>query len=346
MMSEINCIRVADSNMMQTTTIIVGGSRRNRNQKVGWLSGQAKVRNTFYSGSNPFPTSIGMAQMKKGKTIIIHSKVSYGYVGSNTTSLVLQMKGYDIINIPTVLYSNHLGYPTAGGGVVADELFAAILEGIEKLGILHEITGIITGYMGTAAQVERTAKWIREIKRMYPRIQYLCDPVMGDTDKGLYVSSEIPDAIVTHLIPLADILTPNQFEAERIVKRPIQMEREIIPTLQEQFNLLKQRIIITGCRLSTTEPDSINTCVVKNASFDIITTKKINLHPPGTGELFTAHLYLLLLEKAPIKKAVQKAGDLLSTVLCRMAKEKREEFELSDISYSINLLQKQMQCMK
>lgn len=150
-------------------------------------------------------------QVKNKKTIVIHSKVAYGYVGSNTTSLVLQLAGQDVISVPTVILSNRYGLPTVGGGLMPLALFQDVLDGILKLNILDEVSSIVTGYIGSAELVVGTARFIQEIKKSHPEILYVCDPVMGDQPQGLYVNAEVPQALVEHLLPLADIVTPNQF---------------------------------------------------------------------------------------------------------------------------------------
>lgn len=41
----------------------------------------------------------------------------------------------------------------------------------------------------------------------------VCDPVMGDHGK-MYVPEELLPVYREHIVPLADIITPNQYEAE------------------------------------------------------------------------------------------------------------------------------------
>ena len=276
--------------------------------------------------------------MSENTIIIIHSRVAIGYVGSNTTSFVLQMGGYEVITVPTVLYSNHLGYTTVGGGKIAEDLFSDILKGILKLEILKDVSTIITGFIGSAEQVRITADFIRTIKKCNPEILYLCDPVMGDTDKGQYVEPDVPDAIIEHLVPLADMLTPNQFEAERIVKKQIDNVEDIVQLLQERVDLSKQKIVITGGDFDVSRKDLIDNCIVENKNCDIIKTRKIDLHPPGTGELFTAHLCLSILRGMKLRDAVTLSGDILSAVLLKMFNDNRTEFELRDILFSMNIL--------
>ena len=276
--------------------------------------------------------------MSENTIIIIHSRVAIGYVGSNTTSFVLQMGGYEVITVPTVLYSNHLGYTTVGGGKIAEDLFSDILKGNLKLEILKDVSTIITGFIGSAEQVRITADFIRTIKKCNPEILYLCDPVMGDTDKGQYVEPDVPNAIIEHLVPLADMLTPNQFEAERIVKKQIDNVEDIVQLLQERVDLSKQKIVITGGDFDVSRKDLIDNCIVENKNCDIIKTRKIDLHPPGTGELFTAHLCLSMLRGMKLRDAVTLSGDILSAVLLKMFNDNRTEFELRDILFSMNIL--------
>ena len=41
----------------------------------------------------------------------------------------------------------------------------------------------------------------------------VCDPVMGDNGE-MYVPKELLEVYRDNIVPLADIITPNQFEAE------------------------------------------------------------------------------------------------------------------------------------
>ena len=45
---------------------------------------------------------------------------------------------------------------------------------------------------------------------------YCCDPVIGDTETGVYVRPGIEEFLRDHALPQADIATPNRFELERL----------------------------------------------------------------------------------------------------------------------------------
>lgn len=45
----------------------------------------------------------------------------------------------------------------------------------------------------------------------------VCDPVMGDNGK-MYVPKELKDIYKNKIVPLADIVVPNQYETEYVKK--------------------------------------------------------------------------------------------------------------------------------
>ena len=53
---------------------------------------------------------------------------------------------------------------------------------------------------------------------------YVCDPVLGDHGK-LYVPAELVEIYKKDVVPLATLLTPNQFELE-LLNGHVDKERE------------------------------------------------------------------------------------------------------------------------
>ncbi|RFS20140.1 pyridoxal kinase [Chitinophaga silvatica] len=277
-----------------------------------------------------------MANKKRNKTIVIHSKVSYGYVGSSTTALVLQIGGHDAITVPTVLYSNRLGLPTVGGGAIPPALFADILKGILELNILDEVAAIFTGFIGSSDLVRITADFIKEIKQHSPEITYLCDPIMGDINDGFYVPADVPEAIVKHLVPMADLLTPNQFECQYLLGGSLSSPAEAAKRARETVSD-SQKIVATGCHFPTTPEQAIDTVVLTSSETEVVRTKRIPVYPPGSGELFAAHMYLHMLNGGSLINATQHSGIVLQEVLSKMHQEQKTEFELSDILFSFGI---------
>ncbi len=57
------------------------------------------------------------------------------------------------------------------------------------------------------------------MNQINPSIVYLCDPVLGDNGH-LYVPKELIPIFRDELLPISDIITPNQFEIETLTGTP------------------------------------------------------------------------------------------------------------------------------
>ena len=146
----------------------------------------------------------------------IQSHVSYGHAGNSAAVFPMQRMGLEVWPIHTVHFSNHTQYPQGwtGSAVGADEI-ADLFAGLERLGVVGDIAAIMTGYLGDASHCDVIADIVRKVKARNPDCLYLCDPVMGSPEKGCIVSDGVAESLVGMLMPLADILVPNQFELEQ-----------------------------------------------------------------------------------------------------------------------------------
>jgi len=144
--------------------------------------------------------------------LAISSQVARGHVGLSAIVPVLWALGHDVIALPTTVLSNHPGHAhLAGTGIEAGAL-QAMLDALERNGWLAGIDAVLTGYLPTARHVELAAGAVASARRHRRDCLYLCDPILGDDPKGLYIAREAADAIRDRLLPLADCATPNRFE--------------------------------------------------------------------------------------------------------------------------------------
>src|SRR5690606_36235762 len=107
---------------------------------------------------------------------------------------------------------------------------------------------------------------------------------------------------------------------------PIDNIENISRLLQERFDLSKQKVVITGGDFDVLESGLIYNCIAEEKGSISIRTRKIDLHPPGTGELFTAHLHLSMLRGMKFRDAVTLSSDILSAVLLKMFNGGRKHF--------------------
>jgi pyridoxine kinase len=173
-----------------------------------------------------------------GPVLAISSQVAFAPVGNSAAVPALQAAGIEVLALPTIMLSNHPGLGTPSGIRMPAQTLTAMLEKLENLGALKNLSGIITGYFTDAEQVQAVAQYIARLK---PNL-YLCDPVLGDDPHGLYVAAPVAEAIRDHLLPLAHIITPNRFEREWLGPAGLKAAERITTSLPEGGKLITELV--------------------------------------------------------------------------------------------------------
>jgi pyridoxine kinase len=216
----------------------------------------------------------------------IQSHVVYGYVGNKSAVYPLQSMGYDVWPVNTVQFSSHTGYENWRGDVFSREHISSVINAIEALGAIEQCQAIISGYMGSQDICLEVAETVDRFKAKNDKIIYLCDPVMGNSN--CFVKPEVVDFFKTGL--RADIITPNQFEAEMLSGIKINNTQDL-PKVAAHFHELGIKIVvITGIKglskytLAIFISDGVEQQLIAMQEYDF----KIPVN--GTGDLFTAVL--------------------------------------------------------
>ena len=146
----------------------------------------------------------------------IQSHVVFGYAGNTAAVFPMQRLGHEVWAINTVEFSNHTGYGNWKGKILGPELASDLVCGLFERGALPRCEAVLSGYLGDAGIGQAVKDAVRMVREAAPNALYCCDPVMGDKGRGFYVKPEIPELFKKELCPLADIITPNQFELEAL----------------------------------------------------------------------------------------------------------------------------------
>lgn len=167
--------------------------------------------------------------------------------------------------LPTTLMGRHPGWGAPGGGAVNPDLLRDIWEGV-KAQDLH-FDAVLTGYMGDTAHVDLCADIIGHVRAQNPSAIIAVDPVMGDHGR-LYIPETRAEAIIKHLVPLADFITPNLWELEYIQTRRATLPPRLITSFPSSDQIGAQW------------DDGETTCHVSHPKFDSV--------PHGGGDSLAA----------------------------------------------------------
>lgn len=260
----------------------------------------------------------------------IQSHVAYGYVGNKAAVFPLERMGYEVWPINTVQFSNHSGYDSWTGEVFTSAHLALVWSGVKNVCGSGECEAVLSGYMGAAEVGHFILQAVDDVKSTNPRALYCCDPVIGDYGKGVFVSEGIPDFISEHALRSADIVTPNQFEAEMISESVISSMDDAKTACETIHGLGPTIVLITSFRPNEAKDSSISMFLSCEKGFYSVTTPELPIDPPlgGAGDL-TAALFLgRYLVGRDAVDALELMTDSIFSVFERTYSEGRRELSL------------------
>ncbi|KAH8775584.1 Ribokinase-like protein [Diaporthe sp. PMI_573] len=149
------------------------------------------------------------------RVLAVASHVVSGYVGNKIAVFAMQSLGCDVAALNTVQFSNHTGYKQVKGTKVSAQEITDLYDGL-KQSYLDDFDMMLSGYIPGAEAVQAVGRIAAELKAKAASTPggffWVLDPVMGDNGR-LYVADDVVPAYKS-LLPHADLILPNQFEAE------------------------------------------------------------------------------------------------------------------------------------
>jgi len=223
----------------------------------------------------------------------IQSAVAYGHVGNSAAVFPLQRIGVEVLPVYTVNFSNHTGYGAWRGPLIAPVDVAAVIQGVEDRGVFPQIDVVLSGYQGGAGIADVIIDAVARVKAANPGAVYACDPVMGNAKSGCFVAPEIPILLRERVVPVADIITPNQFELGFLTGTEPGTIDSTLKSVEAARAMGPSTVLVTSVERPDREPDTIEMMVVDDAGAWIVQTPLLPMKANGSGDvtaaLFTAH---------------------------------------------------------
>lgn len=207
----------------------------------------------------------------------IQNSVGMGFLGNQAVYAVAQALGTRVVHAPTMFASAHGGF-TGRSSTIADP--TQFRRDVAFL--VNQRPGLIlVGFLPKPQHVDIVATQLRDYKGIV-----LLDPVIGDYKKGLFVSQETARLIKEMLVPIAQILTPNRFEAEVIIGTNRSMSD--MAYLNGLFDLGPEAVVIKSFERET-EKHRITSLFSNGYAYYRIDGPYLTTFPAhGVGDVFAA----------------------------------------------------------
>ena len=265
---------------------------------------------------------------KKPAVIVISSHVVRGTVGNRAAGFALEVLGFPVWLVPTVTLPWHPGHGVAERIVPPREEFSKLLENLSLSPMLNEVGAVLSGYLGGADQVLEVAALVDAVKVKNPNALYTLDPVLGDAtgnSRGsLYVPEEQASAIREHLLPRADLTTPNPFEMGWLAGRNTPTNNEELLDAAKSLNV--KTVLATSAQAMMR--GSIANLLLHGEKAHLAEHQFIEGPLNGLGDLAAALMLgnYLIGKNAP--NALQKTSASLCEVMMRASRTNSDELPL------------------
>ncbi|MHC2003349.1 pyridoxal kinase PdxY [Methylobacterium sp. WCS2018Hpa-22] len=253
------------------------------------------------------------------RILSIQSHVAFGHVGNASAVFPMQRLGVEVWPIHTVQFSNHTGYGAWRGRVFDGPMIEDLVLGIAERGMLGQCDGVLSGYMGSADIGTAIVRAVAAVRSANPKALYCCDPVMGDTGRGIYVRPGIPEFLRDQALPAADIVTPNQFELNFLSGLPTGTLGEAKAAVAAIQALGPRVVLVTSLVTEDTPSESIDLMAGEGGLFWRLRTPRLDLDVNGAGDAIAALFLVHYARTGSAALALGMAGASVYGLLRRTA---------------------------
>jgi pyridoxine kinase len=249
----------------------------------------------------------------------IQSHVAFGHVGNSAAAFTMQRIGAEVWPVHTVAFSNHTGYGHWRGHVFEADMVREVVRGIAERGVLRVCDGVLSGYLGSAEIGEAILEAVAMVKAANPAARYCCDPVIGDTGRGIFVRPGVDDFIRDRAVPAADIITPNQFELDHLSRRETKSLGQALSAVDHVHALGPKVVLVTSLRTAETPENCVDLLACDGAGKFRVRTPRLPAVFNGAGDAIAALFFVHYLRRQDAGAALTRAASALFGVLSRTA---------------------------
>lgn len=167
----------------------------------------------------------------------------------------------------------------------------------------YRVCAIKTGMLANEEIVDAVADFVTELKKVGELPLLIIDPVFVAGRGGELLSESGVEELIKRLVPLANAITPNLFEASRLAGFEVSNINQMKEAARKIHELCPSAVVIKGGHLF----DSATEIVFDGEKMEEIPGRHIRASARGTGCAFASALAVHMALGMPLLKAVAAA---------------------------------------
>jgi pyridoxine kinase len=259
----------------------------------------------------------------------IQSHVVFGHAGNSAAVFPMRRMGINVWPLNTVQFSNHTQYGRWTGSVVDSDELTRVIEGIGAIGVLSRCNAVLSGYLGTPDQGRAVVEIVRMVKAVNPKAFFVCDPVMGATGDDT-VEPGIQEFLVNTMPEIADVMTPNHAELQKLTGRTIETVEEAVTACRELIARGPRTILVKHLIDRNSRADAFNMLAVTQTQAWFVQRPLYPFarQPVGVGDLTSAVFLARTLLGDSLRDALEHTLAAINAVVKTTYEAGRYELEI------------------
>ena len=152
--------------------------------------------------------------------------------------------------------------------------------------------------------------------------------MIGDVGRGVYVREGIAEFMRDKAVPVADVVTPNQFELDYLSGRETKTLAGALGAVAAVQALGPRAVLVTSLHVDDTPDDAIDMLAADETGRFRLRTPKLPLQVNGAGDAIAALFFAHYLPEGKIGEALSRAGSAIFGVLAKTAELGAPEIQL------------------
>lgn len=177
------------------------------------------------------------------------------------------------------------------------------------------VVSVKTGMLFSESLIRRTSALLKEYRKQGMNFRLVVDPVMVATSGAKLLQDEAISSLISELLPLADLVTPNLDEAVILGADPVHEREGMKPAAISLSRKLRIPVLLKGGHLRNSA-DALDVLALPSGeAYEYAKPFVADFNPHGTGCTYSSAIASYWAQAENLPQAVEQAREFLHSAI-------------------------------